>query len=128
MFSKFFLRHITSLFVATALTLGGLLPFFSAEYTIRESKLPERPTVSQPAQSIMILLLARGTAIGLALFASYFQGKYRAVDTVMATLGYVGLIDGYVCWNERVPGKAVFREMSGAVIAGWGLFGLMDGK
>ncbi|KAJ6519175.1 hypothetical protein C8R45DRAFT_14168 [Mycena sanguinolenta] len=117
------LRHIPPLFVATALTFGGLWPVFDGPGAIRDFGLPERVAVSSPAQSVMILSSGRGTAIGLALFAFYFQRKYAAFDTVMASLLYVGLVDGYVCWLEGVPGKALFRFSSGVLIAGWGVLG-----
>lgn len=40
----------------------------------------------------------------------------------------VGLADGYVCWQEGVPGRAVFRLASGLVIAAWGWFGMTAGS
>lgn len=103
------------------------MPFFNAEYAIREFGLPQRIAVSKPAQSIMILSPARITTIGLALFTFYFQEKLEVVDTVLVLLGYVGLVDGYVCWLEGVPGKAVFRLASGLAIAAWGWFGMTEG-
>lgn len=127
MFAHFALRHIPPLLVATALTFGGLIPFFNAEYAILEFGLPKRIAISKPAQSIMIVSSARITAIGLALFTFYFQEKFAAVDTMLAILGYVGLVDGYVCWLENVPEKAVFRTVSGALIAAWGWFGITAG-
>ena len=41
-----------------------------------------------------------------------------------STLGYVGLIDGFVCWLEDVPSKAIFRTLSGILMAAWGWVGL----
>ncbi len=127
MFANFALRHIPPLLVATALTFGGLMPFFNAEYAILEFGLPKRIAMSKPAQSIMIVSSARTTAIGLALFTFYFQKEFVAVDTMLAILGYVGLVDGYVCWLEDVPYQAVFRTISGALIAAWGWFGTTAG-
>ncbi len=103
------------------------MPFFNAEYAIQEFGLPKRVAISKPAQSIMIVSSARITAIGLALFTFYFQGKLAAVDTMLTVLGYVGLVDGYVCWMENVPGKAVFRTVSGVLISAWGWFGMTAG-
>ncbi len=54
----------------------------------------------------------------------YLQGKFAAVDTVLSLLLYVGAVDAYVCWLEGMPGKAVFRGVSGLVIGGWGFLGL----
>lgn len=75
----------------------------------------------------MILSSARITATGLAIFVFYFQGKFEAVDVILVTMGYVGAVDGYVCWKEGVKGKAVFRAMCGAAIAAWGLYGMTAG-
>ena len=103
------------------------MTFFNAEYAILEFGLPERIAISKAAQSIMIISSARTTAIGLSLFTFYFQEKLAAVDTILAILGYVGLVDGYVCWLEDVPSKAVLRTVSGALIAAWGWFGMTAG-
>ncbi|KAL3478519.1 hypothetical protein BJX99DRAFT_224262 [Aspergillus californicus] len=127
MFENFALNHIPPLFVATTTTFGGLLPFFAAEYAIREFGLPERIATSQPAQAVMITGSARVTALGMAIFAFYSQGKFTEVDTIMTILGYVGLADGYVCWKEGVPGKGLFRAGSGLAIAAWGWWGMTTG-
>ena len=127
MLSHFVLRHVPTLFVATATTFGGLIPFFDAEYAILEFGLPKRVAISKQAQSIMILSSGRITTLGLALFTFYIQEKLAAVDTILLLLGYVGLVDGYVCWLEGVPGKAVFRLTSGLLIAAWGWFGMTEG-
>ncbi|CAG8950225.1 hypothetical protein HYFRA_00008463 [Hymenoscyphus fraxineus] len=127
MLSHFTLRHIPTLFVATATTFGGLMPFFNAEAAILEFGLPKRIAISQPAQSVMILSSGRITTLGLAIFVFYFQKKLAAVDTIMLLLGYVGLVDGYVCWCEGVPGKALFRLASGVAISAWGGFGMTEG-
>lgn len=125
MLGHFSLIHVPPLFVAAATTFGGLIPFFNAEYAILEFGLPQRIAISKPAQSVMILSSGRVTAIGLSLFAFYFQGKLVEFDTVLMILGaYVGLVDGYVCMLEGVPNKAIFRTASGLAIAAWGLFGL----
>jgi hypothetical protein len=104
------------------------MPFFNAKAAILEFGLPQRIAISNPAQSIMIVSSARISAIGLALFTFYFQEKFEAVDTILFILGYVGLVDGYVCWRESVPGKAVFRASSGGLIAAWGWFGMTAGS
>lgn len=118
------LRHGPPLLIATALTFGGIMPFFNAENAILAFGLPQRIATSKSAQSVMILTSARTTAIGLALFTFYFQQNYAAMDTVLVTLGYVGLVDGYVCSQAKVPNKAYLRLASGLVIAGWGWLGL----
>jgi hypothetical protein len=42
-------------------------------------------------------------------------------------MAYVGIADGYVCWKEGVPGKAIFRMASTFFFAGWGAFGMTKG-
>ncbi|KAL4928021.1 DUF4267 domain-containing protein [Aspergillus undulatus] len=99
MFPHFALHHIPPLFVATATTLGGLTPFFNAERAIKEFGLPEHIAVSKPAQSAWILKCGRITTLGLALWTFYAQGKLAEFDTILAIMGYVGLVDG-VCLLE----------------------------
>lgn len=124
MFENFTLNHIPALFVATALTFGGMMPIFNAKSAIREMGFPPRLYNSKEAQSIMTLGMGRTTVIGLALYTYYFQDKFVEVDTLLSILGaYLGAIDAYVCVKEGVAGKALFRGSSGAVIAAIGWFG-----
>jgi hypothetical protein len=125
MFDNFTPSHIPALFVATALTFGGMVPIFNAKSAIREMGFPPRLHNSKEAQSIMTLGMGRTTVIGMALYTFYFQDKFAEVDTLLTILGaYLGAIDAYVCVKEGVPGKAVFRGSSGAVIAAIGWFGM----
>jgi len=125
MFSDFQLTHIPSLFVATALTFGGMVPIFNGEAAIREMGFPPRLHKSKEAQSIMTLGMGRTTTIGIALWTFYMKGKFEEVDTLLFILGaYLGAIDAYICFKEGVPGKAWFRGLSGLVITGWGWFGM----
>ncbi|KAF3492348.1 uncharacterized protein GIQ15_01865 [Arthroderma uncinatum] len=124
MFEDFTAWHIPPLFVATVTTFGGLIPFWNAGYAIEEFGLPKRIAISKEAQAVMITGSGRTTALGLVLFTFYSQGKFREVDTIMVILAYLGLVDGYVCWREGAPGKALFRAASGMLIAAWGWFGM----
>jgi hypothetical protein len=72
----------------------------------------------------MMASSGHATALGLALTMFYAQGKQVDFDTILPLLCYVGLVNGYVCWREGVPGRGVFRAISGVVIGAWGLFGL----
>jgi hypothetical protein len=109
MLDHFTVTHILPLLVTAALTLGGLMPFLDAEFSIREFGLPSQAAISRPAQSIMMTSAGRGTAIGMALAILYIQGKLIELDTVLSVLWYVGLVDGYVCWREGVIDVASFR-------------------
>jgi len=74
---------------------------------------------------VMILSSARISVIGTIIFSLYFRGRLQEVDTVMALLGfYIGAVDAFVCYREGMPGKALFRGVSGAVIGVWGALGL----
>ncbi|KAI9699180.1 MAG: hypothetical protein M1820_007259 [Bogoriella megaspora] len=121
------LRNVPPLIVAIATTFGGLLPFFNPQYAILEFGLPERIATSQPAQAVMVTQSARITAIGMSIFTFYYQGNFAAVNTMLTILGYVGLVDGYVCWCEGMPNKGVFRLVSGLLIAACGWFGMAAG-
>ncbi|KAJ6537701.1 hypothetical protein B0H19DRAFT_1003421 [Mycena capillaripes] len=125
---NFALRHIPALFIATTTTFGGLIPFFSAERAMLEFGLPPRIASSPPAQAVMITSSTRITAIGLLLFTFYFQNKLEAVDTVLVTLGYIGLSDAYVCWREGVPKRGLVRVASGMAFAVWGWLGMTAGN
>ncbi|KAJ7148811.1 hypothetical protein C8R43DRAFT_1129033 [Mycena crocata] len=120
----FWLLHLGPLFVATALTLGGTMPFWNPIGAIREFGLPEHIATSQPAHTSFIVSGARTSALGMAIWIFYLQGKLAAVDTILATMLYVGAVDGYVSWQEGVIGNALFRTASGVLIGGWGLLGL----
>ncbi|KAF2008136.1 hypothetical protein P154DRAFT_516855 [Amniculicola lignicola CBS 123094] len=124
----FALAHIPTLFVATAVTFGSMIPLFNAEWAITHLGLPRRVAVSKEAQTMMIFGTARATVIGASMLVFYYQGKLVEVDTVMVLLGaYVGAVDAYVCWLEGVQDKTVFRGVSGALIAAWGWFGMTAG-
>lgn len=121
----FYYTHIPTLFVATALTLGGMWPLYNPQSAIREMGFPPRIHTSKEAQAIMTLGMGRTTCIGLALWTFYLQGKLEEIDTILVLLGtWVGTIDAWVCLKEGVLGKAMFRGASGAVIALWGWKGM----
>lgn len=80
--------------------------------------------MSEPAHVGFIVYGARISVIGMAIWVFYLQGKQAAVDTMLALLCYVGVVDGYVCWREGVAGRAVERVLVGGVVAGWGVLGL----
>lgn len=125
MFANFSPNHIPALFVATALTYGGMWPIFNPKSAISEMGFPQRLYDSREAQSIMTLGMGRTTVIGMTLYTFYFQEKFVEVDTLLCILGaYLGGIDAFVCLKEEVPGKALFRGSSGAIISAIGWYGL----
>ncbi|KAK1236108.1 hypothetical protein PQX77_000652 [Marasmius sp. AFHP31] len=128
MLPSFSLRHIPALFVASTTTFGGFWPLFNAKAAILDFGLPPRVAKSPEAQSVMKCCSARTTVLGTLIFIFYAQNRLDAVDIVLGAMGvWVGLVDGYVCWMEGVPGKAVFRGTAGMAIGMWGLAGLTAG-
>ncbi|KAK5991834.1 hypothetical protein PT974_05220 [Cladobotryum mycophilum] len=113
MLDHFVVRHIPPLFVASATTFGGLWPFWSPRDAMLEFGLPERIANSPAAHPVMVLCSARSTTLGVLMLVFYHQNKLAEVDTIMSIIGaYLGLVDGYICWKEGMPGKAVFRWMT----------------
>ncbi|KAH6666836.1 hypothetical protein B0J14DRAFT_189181 [Halenospora varia] len=94
------LHHTPALFIAFAMTCGGLLPFFNPQFSISGLGFPSPIYTSKPAQSIMALCSGRTTAIGLAIGTLYYQGNFVAIDTILMCLCWVGLVDGLVLWRE----------------------------
>jgi hypothetical protein len=127
MFEDFILRHIPPLLLATTITIGGFMPLWDAEGAIRLFGLPQRIAISKTAQPIMVLSSARISAIGIAIWMLYIRQQYEAMDIVLMVFAYIGAIDGYVCWKEGVPGKAVFRAISSAAVGLWGFYGMTVG-
>ncbi|KKZ59885.1 hypothetical protein EMCG_05271 [[Emmonsia] crescens] len=76
----------------------------------------------------MVTQSARTTAIGFTLLTFYYQEKLAEFDTILIILAYLGFVDGYVCWREGMPGKAIFRTSMGLLIAAWGWFGMTGGQ
>jgi hypothetical protein len=128
MFEGFSLRHIPPLFLATTFTVGGFMPLWDPEGAIRLYGLPPRIATSKTAHPVMILSSARISAIGMSIWMLYLRKNYEAVDVVLITFGWIGVIDGYVCWKEGVPGKAVMRSTSSLLVMLWGLLGMTSGN
>jgi hypothetical protein len=129
MFEHFRLTHIPMLFIASTTTFGGLWPFFNVRGATAAMGLPQRFSDSKEARTVFTLCSGRTTALGLILFALYFQNKFAEVDTVMTILGsYVGFVDGYAFWREGLRRKAVERALSGFAVAAWGWFGMVGGR
>ncbi|KAM5349469.1 hypothetical protein ACJ41O_005974 [Fusarium nematophilum] len=116
--------HIPPLFIATAFTLGGLLPFWNPSRAMREYGLPDRIATSQTAHTPFAIYGSRVSILGVAMWTFYLRGDFRSLDTIMGLLLGAGVADGYLCWKEGVPGRGWFRFLSSAVVGGWGLLGL----
>lgn len=121
-------RHIPALFIGTALTFGGMIPFFNGASAMKAFGLPPRISSSEPAQVVMAVNGARNVALGLAIFSLYAQGMLHGVDVVMGCIGVAGLLDEWICWKAGVLGTGIFRAGCGVLVGGWGWLGLSSGS
>ncbi|KAG8671750.1 hypothetical protein FPOAC2_05108 [Fusarium poae] len=123
LFSDFSPWHIPAVFIATAFTFGGLLPFVSPARAIREYGLPERVANSQHAHTAFAIYGSRVTAYGILLWLCYLRRQYEMVDTLLSFLLLWGVADLYVCLKAGAPGTAAWRFASSVLLGGWGYVG-----
>lgn len=121
------LRHVPGLFLATTFTFGGLWPFWRPQDATREFGLPDRIATSKEANAVFTIYSSRMTTMGFMLYIFYYKRMFSSIDILLLTLGWAGVVDGIVCWREGVPGRAIFRAASGAVIAVMGGLGITAG-
>ena len=118
-------HHIIPLVLATVFTFGSMMPLFNPTGAIRAFGLPEHIAMSPQAHACFTVYGSRMSALGMAIWIFYLKGNFEAVDTILALIGwYCGAVDGYVCWQQGVPGKAIFRMTAGFLVGGWGMLGL----
>ncbi|KAH8598313.1 hypothetical protein B0O99DRAFT_506524 [Bisporella sp. PMI_857] len=120
-------RHIPPLLIGTGQGLGGLMPFWNPARAIGEFGLPPRIQSSQPAQQTFTIYAARSSIIGAAIWISYFRGRFRTVDLLMALNAYGAAVDAYICFTEGEVGRAWFRGLMGVFVGAWGLLGITSG-
>ncbi|KAF5019479.1 hypothetical protein F66182_8518 [Fusarium sp. NRRL 66182] len=109
-FSNFSPWHIPALFIGTAFTLGGLLPFRAPARAMREYGLPEGIARSEPAQTAFAIYGSRVSTYGLALWTFYLHRDYDVVDTLLGFLVFWGVADGWICLKAGESGTALFSE------------------
>ncbi|MCJ1311561.1 hypothetical protein MMC25_005234 [Agyrium rufum] len=120
----FHLTHLPALFFSLAHSIGGTMPLWNPPGAIRAFGLNETFASSHHAQTIFLLSGARTSMLGLAQLIFYAQGNLGAVDVIMSLLGYVGVVDAWVCWREGEKGVAVKRLLAAGFVGGWGVLGL----
>lgn len=121
------LRHVPALFIATTFTFGGALPLFNPRRATEEFGLSQRIATSKEANEIFKVYGSRMTMMGLMIYTFYYKQMYSSIDILMTTLGWAGLVDGYICWRDDLPGPGVYRVAAGSVLATLGWFGLNAG-
>jgi hypothetical protein len=128
MFEDFTWRHLPPL-LATQITFGGMYPFiFGPKAALLKFGFPSPIANSPAAWPVIKIGSARVTSMGLAIWGMYAAGHYEAIDILIASTGWIGLIDGIVCSKEGASGSTAFRVGLTSVIAVWGVLGMTTGK
>jgi hypothetical protein len=118
-------RHIPVLLVATSTTFGGAAAIPFPAWAIRAFGLPERFEQAPMAQSCFTLASTRTSCLGILIYIFMARGQYDVIDTILALVGfYLGVVDAWICWKEKVPKMAVFRIVSSFCVGAWGLLGM----
>ena len=129
MFESFTPRHIPPLLIATQITLGGLYPWLhSPRAALLKFGLPPTIASSKAAWPVIKIDPAPATAIGLALWGMYLGGHFEAMDILLSSMAWVGVVDGLVCYRDGEKGSVVKRAGLTGVVAGWGVLGRTTGK
>jgi hypothetical protein len=129
MFDDFTPRHIPPLLLATQVTLGGMMPFtHGPEASLLKFGFPKEIAFAKAAWPVIKIGSARVTAIGLAIWGMYLGGHYEAIDILIASTGWIAIIDGIVCHKKGAAGSTAFRVGLTTAIALWGLLGMTTGK
>lgn len=129
MFDKFTLRHLPPLLLATQITIGGLMPFtHGPEASLLKFGFPQNIAASKAAWPVIKVGSARVTAMGLAMWGMYLGDHFEAIDILLASIGWIGLVDGLVCYKEGASGSTLFRVGLTSLVALWGLLGITTAK
>ena len=103
MFDNFTLRHLPPLLLATQITFGGMMPFtHGPEASLLKFGFPKQIAVTKAAWPVIKIGSARVTAIGLAIWSMYLGGHYEAIDILIASTGWIAIIDGIVYSARRL--------------------------
>ncbi|KAF2013445.1 hypothetical protein BU24DRAFT_424444 [Aaosphaeria arxii CBS 175.79] len=129
MFEHFALRHIPPLLLATIWTLGGTMSLTSGpESALLAYGFSSNIASSKGAWPVIKVEGSRVTTIGLAIWTIYLGGHIEAVDTLLACVGWMAVVDGLVCSKYGAPGSVRMRAGYQSVVAVWGLLGMTSGK
>ncbi|KAF2451372.1 hypothetical protein P171DRAFT_425882 [Karstenula rhodostoma CBS 690.94] len=129
MLEHFALRHIPPLLLASIWTVGGTMAWtHGPEQAILTYGLSQRIASSEAAWPLIRIEGSRVTTIGLAIWSIYLAGYLEAMDTLLACIGWMAVVDGLVCAKDGSPGSAKMRATYQGVVALWGLLGMTSGK
>lgn len=131
MFEDFELIHLPVLLFATVITHGGLRPFtHGPKYSMNEFGFTQQLVDSEAAYPLIKIGSSRITAIGLAIWGMYLAGQLKAIDILLASFAWQGVIDWWVLYKEGAgsPGSARFRVIATILVVLWGVLGMTSGK
>ncbi|KAF4548416.1 Hypothetical protein D9617_28g065220 [Elsinoe fawcettii] len=117
LFSHYQHRHIPALLLAATITIGGTMPLYNPERAILTFGLPQRIASVRETWPVMASGSARVSAMGLGIWAMYFAGHTKAIDVFMSSFIYIGIVDGWICYQEGVTGAALFRLISSTAVS-----------
>ncbi|KAH6881650.1 hypothetical protein BKA58DRAFT_6133 [Alternaria rosae] len=129
MFEHFAPRHVPPLLLASIWTVGGLMSFtHGPEQAILAYGLSKSIAASKAAWPLIKIEGSRVSTIGMAIWGIYLGGHLEAMDTLLACIGWMAIIDGVVCAKDGSPESARMRATYQGVVALWGLLGMTSGK
>ncbi|KAK4632120.1 hypothetical protein CLAFUW4_02480 [Fulvia fulva] len=122
-------RHTPPLLLASMIVFNGWYFPFVVGPARSLLKFGFTPCIAKSREAGVLNMIqsARVTTIGLAVWGCYLVGQYKAVDIVLASMGYVAVVDAYVMSKEGADGSVAFRGISTGLVAAWGLFGMTTG-
>jgi hypothetical protein len=122
-------RHIPPILLASIWTISGLMSFtHSPEQAILTISLSKDVSTPRAAWPLIKIEGSRITTISLAIWGIYLGGPLEAMDTLLACIGWMAVIDGVVCAKDGQPRSARSRATYQSVVAMWGLLGMTSGK
>jgi hypothetical protein len=129
MLPPFSLRHIPPLLLASIWTIGGLMSFtHGPQEAILTMGLSPEIASTKEAWPLIKMEGSRITTIGLAIWGIYLGVHLEAMDTLLACIGWMAVIDGVVCGKHGKEGSARMRAGYQGVVAVWGLAGMTSGR
>ncbi|PVH99189.1 hypothetical protein DM02DRAFT_565028 [Periconia macrospinosa] len=129
MLDHFALRHLPPLLLGTVITFGGAMSLTSGpEAALAKFGFRDDISHNKAAWPVIKIQGSRMTSIGLAVWGLYLGGHLEAIDILLATFGWMAVIDGIVCSEHGRPGSVLFRMSSTSLVALWGLLGMTTGR
>lgn len=128
MFENFTLRHLPPLWLATQVSIGGMMPYIrGSEASLKMFGFPANIPTSKAAWPVIKVGSARVTTIGIAIWGMYLGGHFEAMDILLAATAWTGMIDAIVCQQEGAPGSTAYLTSLTGMVVLWGMRGMRTG-